>query len=220
MQILRETVTPGTAGYVSPVLGGKLCSVAYREASGNAGATVTVRGREGDSIDVIPASGTGLVRKVELNQVIITGNGSEVIVDARTEPEYIDPRYLSVNFPAVLPVSGTVGVNNFPATQAVSGSVGVSNFPSSQTVNGSIGVNNFPSPVPYAGGVAAPITGIWRGYAVASADGAVEITVGGVVANLGTASAVGQSFAFTLGVVAGDTVTLTNCAIAGGMIQP
>ena len=191
MQILRETVTPGAAGYVSPILGGKLCSVAYREASGNAGATVTVRGREGDSIDVIPASGTGLVRNVELSQIIITGNGSEVIVDARTEPEYIDPKYLSVaNFPATQKVIGTVGVNNFPASQ------------------------------PYSGVGGAPITGTWRGYAVASADGAVEITVGGVVANLGTASAVGQSFAFAIGVIAGDTVTLTNCAIAGGMIQP
>ena len=95
-QIFRNTISPGATGYVSNELGGLRCSVSYRETSGAAGATVTLRGPDGDSIDTIAASGLGLVRGKALTQIIISGNGSTVIVDARSEPEYIDPTYLSL----------------------------------------------------------------------------------------------------------------------------
>lgn len=97
MQVLRVTASPGTTGYYSDQLGGKLCSVAYRETSGSAGATITLRGDGGDSVDIIAANGVGLVHGISLKQVVVSGNGSTVVVDARTEPETIDPSYLNAS---------------------------------------------------------------------------------------------------------------------------
>lgn len=95
MQVLRVTAVPGTSGYISDNLGGKLCSVAYREVGGSAGATITLRGLNGDSVDILAAGAPGLVHGVRLDKVVVIGNGSQVVVDARTEPEFIDPTYLS-----------------------------------------------------------------------------------------------------------------------------
>ena len=92
--------------------------------------------------------------------------------------------------------------------------VSVSNFPSG------FDVNNFPPKVPYAGTGAAPITGTWRGYAVARAAGEVSIEISGVTVTLGSATVAGQSFAFTLGIGATVTPALTNCSIGGGILEP
>ena len=71
-----------------------------------------------------------------------------------------------------------------------------------------------PLPVLWLGNNTAPATGIWKGYAVSSATGAVGVQ--GVT--LGIATAAGQAFAFLLGVSYNDTGSLTNCTISGGMI--
>ena len=92
--------------------------------------------------------------------------------------------------------------------------VNVENFPSG------FDVNNFPAKVIYSGTTIAPITGTWRGYAVASAAGEVSIEISGVTVTLGTATAAGQSFAFTLGIGVTVTPTLTNCAVGGGILEP
>ena len=92
--------------------------------------------------------------------------------------------------------------------------VNVTNFPSG------FDVNNFPSKIIFAGIGPAPITGTWRGYAVAKAAGEVSIEISGVTVALGTATAAGQSFAFTLGIGATVTPALTNCSIGGGILEP
>ena len=68
---------------------------------------------------------------------------------------------------------------------------------------------------PLAGGAPSPATGIWRGYAVAAAAGAVA--VGGVT--LGTASAAGNAYPFVLGVTPGQTPSLENCSVVGGVLE-
>lgn len=89
-----------------------------------------------------------------------------------------------------------------------------------------VSIGNFPSTFPrqpsiyYNGTTAAPITGTWRGYAVAGAAGVVSIEVSGVTITLGSATEAGQSFAFTLGIGATMTPTLTNCSIGGGILEP
>lgn len=92
--------------------------------------------------------------------------------------------------------------------------VNVENFPSG------FDVDNFPAKLIYPGTGAAPITGTWRGYAVASAAGVVSIEISGVRVTLGNATAAGQSFAFTLGIGATVTPALTNCSIGGGILEP
>jgi len=95
-QVFRQTISPGAAGFASPTLGVReRCSVAYREIGGTTGATITLRGHDGDSIDTIAASGSGLVRDKNLKQILVSGNGAQVVVDARTEPEHIEPTYLT-----------------------------------------------------------------------------------------------------------------------------
>ena len=68
---------------------------------------------------------------------------------------------------------------------------------------------------PLAGGAPSPATGIWRGYAVAAAAGAVA--VGGVI--LGTAAAAGNAYPFVLGVTQGQTPILENCSVVGGVLE-
>jgi len=75
-------------------------------------------------------------------------------------------------------------------------------------------------PIAWDGGATAPVTGMWRGFAVATAAGAVEIkSTDGVQVTLGTAAGAGASFAFVLFVTSGGAVTLTNCSIGGGGIS-
>jgi hypothetical protein len=69
-------------------------------------------------------------------------------------------------------------------------------------------------PVSYNSGNA-PASGMWRGYAVATASGEVEVN--GV--NLGSATAAGQTFFFTMFVAQGSAATFVNCSVVGGGIS-
>jgi hypothetical protein len=69
-------------------------------------------------------------------------------------------------------------------------------------------------PVSYNSGIA-PASGMWRGYAVATAAG--NVSVNGVV--LGDATAAGQAFAFVLFVAENSAATLSNCTVSGGGIS-
>lgn len=69
-------------------------------------------------------------------------------------------------------------------------------------------------PVAFNSGVA-HATGMWRGYAVATAPG--EVKVQGIL--LGTATAAGQAFPLVIFVAYGDVAALTNCTVAGGGIS-
>lgn len=78
-------------------------------------------------------------------------------------------------------------------------------------------------PLPYLATGAAPIkapgTGVWKGYAVAAASGAVTIAGSDFgTLTLGTASAAGQAFFFQVGLTLNEVITLTNCTIVGGVI--
>jgi hypothetical protein len=69
-------------------------------------------------------------------------------------------------------------------------------------------------PVSYNSGNA-PASGMWRGYAVATAAGEVEVN--GV--NLGSATAAGQTFFFTMYVAQGSAAAFVNCSVVGGGIS-
>lgn len=91
------------------------------------------------------------------SQPLPTGASTEATlaaIKARTDNLDVALSTRAGAFPAIQPVSGTVGINNFPATQPISGSVGVNNFPATQPVSGTVGVNNFPATQPISGTVA------------------------------------------------------------------
>ena len=76
-----------------------------------------------------------------------------------------------------------------------------------------------PYPWNPASGATVPGTGVWRGYAIAAASGAVKIAGSDFgTLTLGTASAAGQIFQFLVGITLNETLTLTNCTIVGGVI--
>lgn len=75
------------------------------------------------------------------SQPLPTGASTEATlaaIKARTDNLDVALSTRAGAFPAIQPVSGTVGINNFPATQPVSGTVGVNNFPATQSISGTV----------------------------------------------------------------------------------
>lgn len=90
------------------------------------------------------------------------------------------------NFPPTQNIDGDVSVNNFPPTQTVDGTVAVSNFPPTVTVDGLVAVSNLPAVQPVSGSISVsnlPATQVVSGDVVVTNLPAIQTVSGSVGVN-------------------------------------
>ena len=191
-----------------PLILGDSQDAVLTEATGTAPAVVLIyaRGRGGTNPQqVLLGAGAAVPLKGSQVERILLDSGAVNYVIGQSEvPSYPAGTEVPVKLPNPLPVSSPSPLDVSISDQTA--------FALQGYILSPFGGAAFPAG--YASG-GSPSRGIWRGYAVSVAAG--EVSVNGIV--LGTATAAGQAFFFTIWVDNAQTAVLVNCTVQGGGIS-
>ena len=191
---------PSVLSHGIPLILGDRQDAVLSEASGTASAGVLLyaRGRGGTNgqASTIPKGAQLPVRGSQVERSLLSSGLVAYVVGQTEVPSLPGGATVPVSVPNPLPVS-IADQTAFALSTYVLSPFGGAAFPAG-----------------YAAGPA-PSRGIWRGYAISTAAGAVSVN--GIV--IGTATGAGQSFYFQIWVDNAQEAALVNCSVAGGSIS-